>query len=94
MNDNKLFIPVEINYYHGKSTTIGNISFKTIKDCKKHFNETHRQHPEEQKYMCDYCNAKWSNKSGRWMKGVDHDGAYVEYIVHEIKQANIVKPNS
>ena len=78
-----VFVPVEINYWKGKSTHIYRKSFKTIEECQDFFDNIHKKDSGERwdTMLCDYKGAKWETKeNGDLFMSVDHDGANVEYI--------------
>ena len=78
-----VFIPIEINYWKGKSTHIYRKSFSTIEECQAFFDNMHKEDSGERwgTMLCDYRTAKWEYKeNGDLLMMVNHDGAIVEYI--------------
>jgi hypothetical protein len=76
------YIPVEINHYKGESTRIHRYAFDTLEKCQEFFNKRHKEKSGSHwgTTLCDYRKAEWKLKNGNIQMGIDHDGAFVEYI--------------
>ena len=76
-----VWISLEINCFHGRSTSVNDVYFDSAEDGIKWYDKNHDCHP--QKHLCDYCNDrhKWVEKDGMFEKFVDHDGAGVFYQI-------------
>ena len=75
------YLQIITNCYRGKDTTFGKV-FVGQNARQKAMDDFDSRHKCEGT-GCDYCLASWDDA----MKVVDHDGATVKYIVHEVEVA-------
>ncbi len=68
----KVFVPIETNYWKGESIYIHTSAFLTEKECMDFF-DVERENARE------YQRVPWERKYGTMRKGVDFDGAFVEF---------------